>query len=227
MVLAGAYLALRWFLGQPQRYQVRVGAVAVGLFLISLAAIGRLHWVLGLVGGLLPLLVAAAYRAHRHGQGDGADGQDSAGQRSVVETHFLRMTLDHNTGEMVGHVLEGRFAGQDLHALSQEQQLELLTFYVRVDAESASLLRAYLDREQGTHWQDSPRAERGSEGLFGEMTRREAYAILGLEDGAGEEQIREAHRRLMQKLHPDHGGSTFLAAKINQAKDFLMNKGPD
>jgi hypothetical protein len=223
VVLAGAYLAWRWLLGQPQASQVRIGAVVFGLLLVSLAAIGRLPWALGLVGALLPLLIAA-HRHYRQGPRDGADGQDSTGQRSVVETRLLRMTLDHATGEMTGSVLQGRFAGRELHALSQEQLLTLLTIYEQEDAESASLLRAYLDREHGTDGQDSPREDRRSAGLFGEMTRSEAYAILGLEEGVGEEQIREAHRRLMQKLHPDRGGSTFLAAKINQAKDCLLNE---
>lgn len=224
VVLAGAYLAWRWFLGQPQTSQVRTGAIVIGLFLITLAAIGRLPWILGLVGGLLPLL-ATAHRRHRQGPGDGTDGQNySTGQRSVVETRLLRMTLDHATGEMAGSVLQGRFAGRELRTLSQEQLLGLLVIYEQEDADSAALLRAYLDREHGADWQDSPRADRGSAGLSGEMTRSEAYAILGLEEGTGEEQIREAHRRLMQKLHPDRGGSTFLAAKINQAKDFLLNE---
>jgi hypothetical protein len=224
-VLAGAYLALRWFLAQPQGARLRIGALLVGFGLIAAAATGRLPWVLGLIGGLLPLLVAAR-RASRQGQGAGADRQETSGQKSVVETRHLRMTLDHDTGEMIGRVLVGRFAGRDLHVLSQGQLLELLALYEQEDQESAALLRAYLDRVYGADWEDgAAHGDRAGGEAFGEMTRQEAYAILGLEEGAGEAEIREAHRRLIQKLHPDRGGSTFLAAKINQAKDFLLDKG--
>ncbi|MGB5537635.1 MAG: DnaJ domain-containing protein, partial [Thiogranum sp.] len=150
----------------------------------------------------------------------------STGRQSNVETRFIRMTLDHDSGEMNGRILEGRYTGEDLQSLSLEQLLELLTRYSREDEESAALLRAYLDRVHGDSWQqqEQAQADTQSSGFSGDMSHREAYDILGLEEGAGEEKIIEAHRRLMQKLHPDRGGSTFLAAKINQAKDLLLGR---
>ena len=54
------------------------------------------------------------------------------------------------------------------------------------------------------------------------MDVEEAYATLGLEPGASADAVKQAHRRLMKKLHPDQGGSTYLASKINQAKDVLL-----
>jgi hypothetical protein len=132
------------------------------------------------------------------------------------------MTLAHDTGAMAGQVLAGRFAGVALDALSQEQLFELLNDFAGEDDESAALLRAYLDRSYGTDWREAPRGDRNPEGLSGEMTRSDAYAILGLEEGANTEQIIAAHGRLIQRLHPDRGGSTFLAAKINQARDLLL-----
>jgi hypothetical protein len=140
----------------------------------------------------------------------------------VVETQFLRMTLDHDTGEMTGLVLAGRFAGLAFDELSQDQLQLLLSDFAGEDDESAALLRAYLDRTYGTDWQEPLRGDRTTDGLSGEMTRRDAYAILGLEEGASDEQIIAAHGRLIQRLHPDRGGSTFLAAKINQARELLL-----
>jgi DnaJ homolog subfamily C member 19 len=55
-----------------------------------------------------------------------------------------------------------------------------------------------------------------------QMTREEAFEVLGLQPGASESDIREAHRRLMRGAHPDAGGSDWLAARINQARDILL-----
>jgi hypothetical protein len=221
LAMAGVYLTMRWFLRQPQSTQARAGLSIIGLGLVILAAIGRLPWIVGVAGGFLPLLVAVL-RPWRHRRDERLHGQESTGGQSVVETRFLRMTLDHATGEMAGQVLAGRFAGQAVEVLSQEQLLELLNDFVGEDDESAALLRAYLDRSYGTDWQEASRGDTNTEGLFGEMTRSAAHAILGLEEGASKEQIIAAHGRLIQRLHPDRGGSTFLAAKINQARDVLL-----
>jgi hypothetical protein len=134
------------------------------------------------------------------------------------------MALDHDSGEMRGQVLAGRFEGRHLDELSQGQLLTLLNDYDGTDDESAALLRAYLERTLGPEWQEAAPGQRAFDGVSGEMTREEAYAILGLEDGATEEEILEAHGRLIQRVHPDRGGSTFLAAKINQARDLLVGR---
>jgi hypothetical protein len=218
LVLAVFYVVVRWLLRQPQRAQVRIGASAIGLVLVSLAATGRLPWVFGLFGALLPLLAGLLSPRRR---GDRQAAGPSPGGQSVVETHFLRMTLDHQSGEMMGQVLTGRFAGQRLDELSQDQLRTLLFDYDSDDHESAALLRAYLERTFGAEWQEAEPERREFDGLSGEMSQEEAYAILGLDAGASEEAIIEAHGRLIQRLHPDRGGSTFLAAKINQARDLL------
>ncbi len=229
---AGLYLGFRWFVKQPRKTRLQAAAVTIGALLIALVASGRLNWVFAVFGALLPflrrILSLLAYlpvfqRLYRQFNSTQASGP-SGGQQSNVETRFIRMTLDHDSGEMNGRVLEGRYAGEDLQSLSLEQLLELLAQYNKQDEESAALLRAYLDRVHGDSWQQREQAQADTRagGFSGNMSRHEAYDILGLGDGASEEQIVEAHRRLMQKLHPDRGGSTFLAAKINQAKDLLL-----
>lgn len=233
--VTGLYLGFRWFVKQPRKTQLQAAAVSIGVLLIALAASGRLSWVFAVFGALLPffrrMLSMLVYlpvfqRLYRQFKSAQPSAGQSTGRQSNVETRFIRMTLDHDSGEMNGRVLEGRYTGEDLQSLSLEQLLELLTRYSREDEESAALLRAYLDRVHGDSWQqqEQAQADTRSGGFSGDMSRREAYDILGLEEGAGEEKIIEAHRRLMQKLHPDRGGSTFLAAKINQAKDLLLGR---
>ncbi|MEN8802738.1 MAG: DnaJ domain-containing protein [Thiogranum sp.] len=229
---AGIYFGFRWFVKQPSKTQLQAVAVGIGVLLITLAASGRLSWIFALFGALLPFLrrmlslltyLPVFQRIYRQFNNSQASAGQPSGQQSNVETRFLRMTLDHDSGDMNGRVLEGRYAGEDLQSLSLKQLLELLGWYDKEDAESAALLRAYLDRVHGDSWQEREQArDTRSGGFSGSMSRHEAYDILGLDEGASEKQIVEAHRRLMQKLHPDRGGSTFLAAKINQAKDLLL-----
>jgi hypothetical protein len=221
MVVAGVFLTLHWLTRQSHATKVRAGLTFVGFGLILLAAIGRLPWIFALIGGFLPLLAAALSPRQRR-RHEPRQAREPTGEQSVVETRFLRMILDHDTGEMTGQVLAGRFAGVALDTLSQRQQLDLLSDLAAEDDESAALLRAYLDRIYGGDWQEPPREEGSTDGLSGDMSRSDAYAILGLAEGASEEQIIAAHGRLIQRLHPDRGGSTFLAAKINQARDRLL-----
>jgi hypothetical protein len=132
---------------------------------------------------------------------------------------------------MTGLVKEGRFHGRALEDLGIEELVDLWAECRAEDAQSAAVLEAYLDRTQDEAWREAaqrayggaragPRPPSGP----GAMSQEEAYEILGLEPGAGPEEIHEAHRRLMQKIHPDHGGSNYLAAKINQAKARLLGE---
>jgi hypothetical protein len=150
------------------------------------------------------------------------------GRTSTVGTAFLRMTLDHDTGSMEGTILRGRFAGMRLDELGPADLLALLRECRAADEEGARLLEAYLDRAR-PDWRDelAGSGEAGSSGARpagGDMTVVEAYAILGLSPGADADAIKEAHRRLMVKLHPDHGGSDYLATKINRARDVLLHR---
>jgi len=221
--VAGLYLATQWFRRLPVHSRGRITLSVVGLSLLFLAMIGRLPWVLALAGGLLSAGVLLLGARHRHGDEERPDDDVTVGQ-STVETGYLRMTLDHETGDMAGEVLAGRFVGSVLEALTLDQLLELLHDLATTDDESAALLRAYLDRSYGDEWQEVADSKTANERSFDEMTLSDAYAILGLDEGASREQIVAAHGRLIQRLHPDRGGSTFLAAKINQARDMLLGR---
>lgn len=152
----------------------------------------------------------------------------ASGQQSRVETAWLRMRLDHATGRMDGDVLQGSHAGSRLSSLSFESVVALLRECQAADNQSAALLEAYLDRMAGEDWRERASAQPGSQSGTGAakpasaMARDQAYEILGLKPGATAEAIKAAHRRLMKKFHPDQGGSTHLAAQINQAKDLLL-----
>ena len=148
------------------------------------------------------------------------------GQRSQVRSAGLEMALDHDTGAMDGTVLAGRYEGRKLSELSLTQLFEMAGEF-RGDVESLRLLEGYLDR---THpgWRDDVQGHRpgraGAPPGAGGMSTEEAYHILGLEPGAGEAEVREAHRRLMKQVHPDRGGSAALAAQINEAKDRILGQ---
>jgi len=146
---------------------------------------------------------------------------------SEVETDLVRMRLDHDSGAMSGIVRRGVFAGRRLDELTRSELLALWRQCRVEDEPGSALLEAYLDRLMPDWRADARRP--GSAGSGNStarpgvaMTRAEAYEVLGLPSGAGEADIREAHRRLMMKLHPDQGGSTYLAAKLNQAREILL-----
>jgi hypothetical protein len=156
----------------------------------------------------------------------GAGAGARPGRVTTARSAMIEMRLDHDSGVMSGVVFAGAQAGNAIEALSRPQLLNLRQELLRDDPEGANLLEAYLDR-RFAGWreaEESQRERRGSAGAGGAMTRREAYEVLGLPEGADEADIIRAHRALMKKFHPDHGGSTALAARVNQAKDVLMQR---
>ena len=238
-LLAAAALALLfiwWFINTPPERVLRVLRQSLlwlgGGLLVFLAATGRLPYLFALVGALapfaqrilrllqlLPLLqrLLGLFRQTRSAAGP------RGGQSSQVHTRYLRMSLDHDTGAMSGEVLAGRFQGRRLDQLGMGQLLDLLQ-ECSMDEQSAAVLTAYLEREHGEAWQQQAKGGRGTAAPIGAMTREDAYQVLGLPADADRQAILDAHRRLMQKLHPDRGGSTYLAAQINKAKDLLLEE---
>lgn len=159
----------------------------------------------------------------------GGNANKSEGQRSRVRTATVEMELDHDSGHMDGTVMAGEFAGRRLSAMDLHELETLLDSCNSSDAQAAQLVEAYLDRTF-PDWRDGDEGQRGSRSRQdapgdGRMSVEEALEILGLEPNATRAEIRRAHRSLMKRLHPDHGGSTYLAAKINQAKDLLLGEG--
>lgn len=204
---------------------LKIGAaVAAGLTGLVLTFAGRVG--LGLAAFALAYSILAGRRFGAPFGMFGLGSAPSGGQRSQVRSAALEMELDHDTGHMTGRVLAGRFEGRDLDDLD-ESDLQDLAREIEGDDESLALLEAYFDRRFPGWREDVDPDERAGEGSApqaGTMTDDEAYQILGVSPGATESDIVAAHRRLMQKVHPDRGGSTFLAAKINEAKDRLLGK---
>lgn len=225
VVLAVGALGIAWFLrANPsalargmRRVLFALGIIAVGGFLIfGLRFVpGLLPELFGLAGLIITGLIARALR----NRSSGGFSSPGTGRRTEVLTTFLQAWIDHGTGDVGGTVLTGRFAGRTLDSLSDGELLDLHE-ECRGDADSLRVLEAYLDRRLNTDWraarQPPPRGPRA------DMTREEALAVLGLAEGASEEEIRTAHRRLIRRAHPDVGGTADLAARINRAKDVLV-----
>lgn len=200
---------------------VRYGIGAVLLLAAAVLAFADRWGVafLLLVGGL------SVITRGRLGPFDLGSRRRHAGTTSTVRSDWFEMQLDHDSGAMTGTVRRGEHTGAALDDLEIGTVLGLRD--VATDEESLALLEAYLDRRI-PGWREDVEgdgaARTGSPADSGAMTDQQAYEILGLLPGAGEMEIRAAHRRLMKRVHPDQGGSTFLAAKINQAKDWLLSK---
>jgi len=227
----------------PQRVAATLRKAAlyggIGLLLV-LVLTGRLNPLIAALAAAVPALVRMAnllrllplaqqvLRSLGLLGAAGAMGGGGGGPTSSIGTRFLDMTLEHATGRMDGTVLDGPLTGRRLSDLPLESLLTLLAQCRAQDPQSATILETYLDRERGDAWrdQDSGSAAGAGQplGTGGRMDRDEALRILGLAEGASDDQVRDAHRRLMQRFHPDRGGSDYLAAKINEAKRLLLRE---
>jgi len=184
------------------------GAVALGLR--------------GFVGYAFPLGAFGIWLLMGGGGLGGRGAPRSTGQTSAITTDTLEMELDHDTGRITGRVLRGMFEGQRLEALKPAELALLWQDCKADDAQSAQIIEAYLDQAYPSWREDVQRGESEMRGPDGRMSAAEAYKILGLGPGASDDDIRKAHRELIVKFHPDRGGSTYLASKINEAKDILL-----
>jgi hypothetical protein len=205
---------------------VRHGGGVVGmigaLFLLLRGRIGLAAALANMVASFAGWRTPGAGWSPLGGAGQGA----RPGRASTARSAMIEMRLDHASGAMTGSVLAGAYAGRALETLSRPELLGLRQGLVRDDPDGVSLLEAYLDR-RFAGWREADQGERqgrGRGGAAGAMSRKEALEVLGLAEGASAADINRAHRALMKKFHPDHGGSTALAARVNQAKDVLMQR---
>jgi hypothetical protein len=145
---------------------------------------------------------------------------------------MIEMELDHATGALSGTVLAGPLEGRALNSLTRTQCEALWRLCRTDDPDGARLLEPYLDRRfpgwsEAVEADADPRRASGGDGRPrrpGAMSEDEAYEVLGLRKGASRNDVARAHRELMKKLHPDHGGSTDLAARVNEAKEILLRR---
>jgi DnaJ-domain-containing protein 1 len=209
----------------------------------GLTPVGRakfMRWGLGGILGVITLFLAfarrldlatftaaAAYSIVRYGRlGPFKLGGESLnpGNISKVRSRFLAMKLDHESGTVMGRVVAGQFSGSDLIDLD-EMQVRALIVEIGADPDSTSLLETWLDANRSgwrEYFEEAAGAQTTGAASGRPNAEEEAYAILGLQPGASVDEIQRAHRELMKSLHPDHGGSSYLASKINEARDVLL-----
>ena len=226
LVLVAVLWALNVVSKVEPKLAARVMKAGGGLVALGMAVF------LGMRGELMVALPLGAFGLGLLGwlpfgpAGFSARTQKSSGQVSRVRSEFLEMELDHDTGAMRGRIVAGSRAGRSLDDLPVEALAALVTEF---DDESQTLLMAYLDRRDAA-WREHADHDAAAAGTGrrssarGKMSEQEAYEILGLKPGASAGEITRAHRTLMKKLHPDQGGSTYLAARINEAKEVLTQR---
>jgi hypothetical protein len=218
-------VAAIWVVGVISKIDPKIGArilkASGGLLSLGLAVF------LGLRGEIWVAVPLGAFGLGLLGwmpfgpAGFSARTKKTGGQTSHVRSATFEMELDHDTGQMQGRVVAGRHQGVELSRLDVKTLVGMLT---EIDDESRALLMAYLDRRDAgwrEHAQGDAAAGRAATSN-GKMSEQEAYQILGVQPGASTDEISRAHRTLMKKFHPDQGGSTYLAARINEAKEVLL-----
>ena len=238
-VLIAFLLLSRWYVSANPKTLKKglmwIGFTLVVMFVAWLALSGKL-WA---AVGALPVIfmwfmrIFTGWRyaqmfSRMFGLGSGGSGWETPGsggeqngQGSTVRTAFVEMHLDHASGHMSGLVLAGQFVGRSLDSLSQDEALRLYG-EASSDADSVRVIESFLDR-RFPDWRNSRQEQSQQSTDPGNMARAEALKVLGLQEGAGVDEIKAAHRRLMANVHPDHGGSDYLAQQINRAKDVLLD----
>lgn len=227
-VLAVLYIMFRRAQAVPPHLRraeyIKLGLAAAVVAVVGLTLAGKMHWIGAALTGLLVIARQALptlIRMFPMMASLKANASTGKGQQSTVSSELLRMHLDHDSGKLSGEVLKGEFQNWRLDEMDRGQLDSLMRYCKTNDADSVQLLDSYLQQrfpDADDFGADASASAASSSG----MNRKEALAVLGLEESATDTDIIAAHRKLMQKLHPDRGGNDYLAAKINEAKDFLV-----
>lgn len=232
----GGFRLWRWLRsappGQRRQRQLQAGLVAAAVIVVALAATGRVHWLGALVMALLPLLqrltglllrlspMLLPWLQRRRQQRRQTPG---GGGHSAVQSLCLKMRLDHDSQRITGEVIDGPFSGRELDDLDEAELTQLARHCQQHDPDGLALLQSYARHRLGEELATGPAGETGGPSEA-PLSRAEALAILGLDEGCDRRQILAAHRRLIQRLHPDRGGSEYLAARINEARELLLRQ---
>jgi DnaJ-domain-containing protein 1 len=241
-VIITGYMAVRYIRAlkpeQRKKVSAKAGVVALIALLLLLTITGKLYVLAALGTGLVlfakrlfPLLRYVPFLKGLYQKAKATPSSGSS-KRSTVETSLLKMTLDHESGNLEGELLATDNKGKYLSELSLSELISLYGLAEKQYPDSIEVLAAYIDRQHGSDWREAANTQSDSgeseqdarPSDNGEMTTSEAYAVLGLDQNATEKEVIATHRKLMQKIHPDRGGSNYLAAKINQAKDLLVSR---
>ncbi len=218
-------LGLRWIFRQPLRVRWKwlVGLVSAGL--LGLVVTGKAHWIVAVIGMALPfvrrLWLLLRYVPFLASMGSYAGLKNRSMPR--FESEWLRLEFHIAYRRLDGVVLKGDFEGKRLSQMRDEDLGLLLQCLRQNDRKGALLLQSYLMQTR-MRGEANQRTE-GEEQAFARsqgMTTAEALLILGVTENASKEEITKAYKILMQRLHPDRGGSNYLAEKINLAKKTLL-----
>lgn len=229
-LVVGLVLVARWWVqAEPRQLwkALRWTGLAVGVaLLIGILVSGQWRWLPALIFPMIPWIMRfrALNTMRRNAHGPSAGGQ------SAIETRFLRMTLDHDSGAMDGEIVDGQFSGRLLSDLDREELIALWRECAGADEQSQRVMEGYLDREHdgwraaaGAGPRDEEAAGRAdSPWARDRMSAEEAREILGIGTDADSAEIERAYRRMMKTAHPDQGGSDWMAARVNQARDTLL-----
>ncbi len=222
LVLGAAMLIMRGLASANPATLAAVAKRTVGAIVVAAAVLLALR---GLLPIAVPLLLVGLGMLGLGGFLAGLPfpgSRPSPGNRSQVRTRMLAMELDHDTGNMDGEVLAGTFAGARLSRLSPGDLAALREECEGAGDQSLELMETYLDRHHAGWRGAGDDGARTNTTASGAMDAAEARAILGVGPDASAADIRAAHKKLMKLYHPDHGGSSYLAAKVNRAKDVLL-----